>query len=525
MTSTSADPTGSTLGSTGLDATRDPATDLAVRLRGITKRFGLLVANDAVDLDLRKGEVHALLGENGAGKTTLMRILYGLTSKDAGEIVIDGRAVDVRSPRDAIAAGVGMVSQHFTLVRPMTVAENLLLGRARGATLDLAWARGAVTDAAARLGTTMDPDARVEELSVGQQQRVEILKALSRDCRVLILDEPTAVLVPQEVEALLATLRRLAAEGMAIVFISHKLGEVRSVCDRVSVLRQGRVVGTVPATTSERQLAAMMVGRPTFGVTRTGSTASTAGATVLQVEGLWAVGRQGLPALRDLRFEVRSGEIVGVAGVSGNGQTELTEVLSGMREPTAGSVRVGDVELAGARPATVMAAGVGRIPEDRHASLVLDLSVAVNLAIEHLDDFVQGGRLDAAALRRHAVDLIRRFAIRAGPDDRVRTLSGGNIQKVLLARVLSRDPRLIVVSQPTRGLDVGATEYVRSELLARRDGGAGILLVSEDLDELLALSDRLVVLYEGTLVGEVSAGDADPDRLGLLMAGRGSQAA
>jgi simple sugar transport system ATP-binding protein len=468
---------------------------------------------------------HALLGENGAGKTTLMRILYGLAGMDAGEIVVDGRAVDIGSPRDAIAAGIGMVSQHFTLVRPMTVAENLLLGRARGATLDLDWARTAVRDAAARLGTTVDPDARVEELSVGQQQRVEILKALSRDCQVLILDEPTAVLVPQEVEALLGTLRRLVADGMSIVFISHKLGEVRAVSDRVTVLRHGRLVGTVPATTDERELAAMMVGRPTFGVAREGFTTIAAGPPVLRVQGLSATGRQGLPALRELELEVRSGEIVGVAGVSGNGQTELVEVLSGMRVPTGGTVRVGDVELAGAHPATVMAAGVGRIPEDRHASLVLDLSVAVNLALEHLDDFVHGGRLDTSAMRRHAAHLIERFAIRAAPEDRVRTLSGGNIQKVLLARVLSRDPRLVVVSQPTRGLDVGATEYVRSELLARRAAGAAILLVSEDLDELLALSDRIVVLYEGALVGELSADEADPARLGMLMAGRGRQAA
>jgi len=496
-----------------------------VSLRGITKRFGSLIASDHVDLDLAKGEVHALLGENGAGKTTLMRILYGLTSLDEGRIAVGGRDVAIRSPRDAIATGIGMVSQHFTLVRPMTVAENLLLGRARGATLDLVWARAAVGDAAQRLGTSIDPDARVEDLSVGQQQRVEILKALSRDCRVLILDEPTAVLVPQETSALLATLRRLADDGMTVVFISHKLAEVRAVSDRVTVLRAGRIVGTVAGSTDERELAAMMVGRPAFGVSRASAAPAHERPVVLRVEGLSVPGRQDRPALRDVGLQVRSGEIVGVAGVSGNGQTELVEVLVGMRSPSGGSVRVGDVELAGASPATVMAAGVGRIPEDRHASLVLDLSVAVNLALEHLDDFVRGGRLDRSAIRRHAQGLIERFAIRAGPDDRVRTLSGGNIQKVLLARVLSRDPRLVVVSQPTRGLDVGATEYVRSELLSRRDAGAAILLVSEDLDELLALSDRILVLYEGAVAGELAAGAADPERLGMLMAGRGRRAA
>jgi simple sugar transport system ATP-binding protein len=498
---------------------------IAVSLRGITKRFGSLVASDHVDLDLRRGEVHALLGENGAGKTTLMRILYGLTSLDSGDIRVDGRPVEIRSPRDAIAAGIGMVSQHFTLVRPMTVAENLLLGRARGATLDLDRARDAVRRAAQRLGTTVDPDARVGELSVGQQQRVEILKALSRDCRVLILDEPTAVLVPQESVALLDTLRRLVAEGMAVVFISHKLAEVRAVSDRVTVLRSGRVAGSVAGTTDERELAAMMVGRPTFGVARPTGTARETQPVVLVVDGLSAAGTQGRPALRDVRLDIRAGEILGVAGVSGNGQTELVEVLAGMRTPSAGSVRVGGTELAGAHPSAIMAAGVGRIPEDRHASLVLDLPVAVNLVLEHLDDFVRGGRLDRVAIRRHAQDLIARFAIRAGPDDRVRTLSGGNIQKVLLARVLSRDPRLVVVSQPTRGLDVGASEYVRGELLARRAAGAAVLLVSEDLDELLALSDRIVVLYEGAVAGEVAAEDADPERLGMLMAGRGREAA
>jgi simple sugar transport system ATP-binding protein len=494
-------------------------------MRGITKRYGPLLANDRVDLDLRAGEVHALLGENGAGKTTLMRILYGLASADAGEMVVDGRPVDIRSPRDAIAAGIGMVSQHFTLVRPMTVAENLILGRARGARLDLGMARALTHEASRSLGTTIDPDVRIEDLSVGERQRVEILKALSRDCRVLILDEPTAVLVPQEIESLFTTLRRLAAGGLSVVFISHKLPEVRVICDRVTVLRRGQVVGTVDATTDERELARMMVGRVTFGVVRQDTLALASDPPALSITGLSATGRHGLPALRDIDLVVRPGEIVGVAGVSGNGQTELVELLSGMRRPTAGSIRVGTVEVAGADPATVMAAGIGRIPEDRHASLVLDMSVALNLVLEHLDDFVHGGRLDTARIRAHAQELIDRFAIRAGPDDRVRTLSGGNIQKVLLARVLSRDPRVVVVSQPTRGLDVGATEYVRSELLARREAGSAVLLVSEDLDELLALSDRIVVLYEGAIVGDLPVAHADPERLGMLMAGRGRVAA
>ena len=495
-----------------------------MELRAITKRFGDLVANDRVDLDVRRGEVHALLGENGAGKTTLMRILYGLTQFDAGEIRIDGEPVPIRSPKDAIRSGVGMVTQHFSLVRPMTVAENIVLGRTPGLRLDLNAARRLVADSAERFGIAVEPSAIVADLSVGEQQRVEILKALVRDCRVLILDEPTAVLVPQEVDALFGTLRRLVADGLAVVFISHKLREVRTISDRVSVLRRGSLVGTTSGAEDERELARMMVGRSTFGVRRMEAAPASAATPVLTLRAICADGRQGLAALTDLTLDVRPGEIVGIAGVSGNGQTELVEVLSGMRRPTGGSVLVDGRDLAGSGPAEMMAAGIGRIPEDRHASLIPDLSVAYNLILERLDDFRRRGRLDEARIREHATELIERFAIRAHPGDRVATLSGGNIQKVLLARVLSRNPKVLVVSQPTRGLDVGATEYVRSELLARRDAGAGILLVSEDLDELLTIADRLLVMYEGRLVGAMAVADADPERLGLLMAGRGAAA-
>jgi simple sugar transport system ATP-binding protein len=493
--------------------------DLAAELRGITKRFGDLVANDAVDLDLRHSEVHALLGENGAGKTTLMRILYGRTRLDRGSIRIDGRPVDIRSPRHAIAAGVGMVTQHFSLVQPMTVTENVILGRARGARLDMAAGRRSVESAAARFGIAIRPDARVADLSVGEQQRVEIVKALARDCRLLILDEPTAVLVPHEVEALFQTLRRLVADGLTVVFISHKLGEVRAISDRISVLRQGRMVGTGPGDTDERELARLMVGRPTYGVGRQ-DPPQRGGEARLQVQGISARGTHGLTALHDVALEVHAGEILGVAGVSGNGQTELAEVLSGMRAVTAGSVLVEGVQLANASPQDVMAAGVGRIPEDRHASLILDLPVALNLILEPIGEFGGGRRLDRRHIEEHARSLIERYQIKARPGDRVATLSGGNIQKVLLARVLSRDPRVLIVSQPTRGLDVGATEYVRSELLARRRAGAAILLISEDLDELLSLSDRVVVLYEGRIVGRMEASEADPEQLGMLMAGR-----
>ena len=507
-------------------APAEVAAPPAVELRGITKRFGPLVANDAVDLSVERGEIHALLGENGAGKTTLMRILYGLTHADAGTILADGRELAVRSPRDAIAAGIGMVTQHFSLVRPMTVAENLALGRGSGIGLDLDAAVRAAEVAAERFGIRVRPDARVDALSVGEQQRVEILKALSRDCRILILDEPTAVLVPQEVDALFATLRRLASDGMAVVFISHKLREVVAVTDRVTVLRRGRVAGTADTpSVDERALAEMMVGQLAPAEERAAGEPGRARPVVLRVEGLEASGGRDLPALRDVSFAIAAGEILGVAGVSGNGQSELVEVLSGMRSHSSGRIEVDGAAVRGSGVREMLDAGVGRIAEDRHASVVGDLSVAYNLVLERVDDFRRGGRLDERAIRRNADELIQRFDIRAAPGDPLRTLSGGNMQKVLLARVLAREPKVLVVSQPTRGLDVGSTAYVRSELLAQRARGAAILLVSEDLDELLALSDRLIVLYEGRVVGEMDARAADPGRLGLLMAGRVAEAA
>jgi ABC-type uncharacterized transport system ATPase subunit len=496
----------------------DVAANAAVRMHGITKRFGDVVANDGIDLEVRKGEVHALLGENGAGKTTLMRVLYGLSPPDEGAIEIDGRPIGIHSPKDAIDAGFGMVTQHFSLVGPMTVAENVALGAPPGFRLERTALRDKVVRASERYGVAVDPSALVERLSVGERQRVEILKALSRDCRVLILDEPTAVLVPQEVEGLFSSIRRLCSEGLSVVFISHKLNEVMAISDRITVLSHGRVVGTVERTaTDERGLARMMVGDVTFGVSAT--TARGRGAPVLQISGLTFTSDDGIQRLKGIDLTVRTGEIVGVAGVSGNGQTELAGALSGIAKPSGGSIQVLGIELAGAQPSHFISAGVGRIAEERHASIVGDLSVAHNIALEHLGSFHRGPILDERSMRAHAKDLVDRFAIKARPEDPIRTLSGGNIQKVLLARVLAREPRVIIAAQPTRGLDIGATDFVRAQLVAQRDRGAAVLLISEDLDEILDLSDRIVVMYEGEIVGEMDRAAASTDRLGLLMAG------
>ena len=490
----------------------------AIQMRGITKRFGPVLANDHIDFDLEQGEIHALLGENGAGKTTLMRILYGLYHADAGEVFVNGEKGHITSPRDAIRLGIGMVTQHFTLVPPLTVAENVVLGYTDGFRLRPQEIRQQVGKAAARLGVEVDPTAVVRHLSVGERQRVEILKALYREARVLILDEPTAVLVPQEVDVLFETLERLRQGGLSVIFISHKLNEVMTVCDRITVLRDGRVVGTVnKADTSQSDLARMMVGRETFGVSREGERAP--GSPLLRIRSLSVADDQGLPALKGVSLEVRAGEILGVAGVSGNGQTELSQVLAGTLKPTEGQVSVGQDDLTGAEPTRVTAAGVGRIPEDRHEGLVGELTVAENLVLEHLGDFISAGTLDRRRIRQHAERLIAEYQIKASPTDRARTLSGGNMQKLILARALSREPRVVIASQPTRGLDVGATEYVRGKLLEQRGRGAAVLLLSEDLDEVLALSDRIAVIYEGRIVGVLPGTEADVEQLGLMMSG------
>jgi simple sugar transport system ATP-binding protein len=495
-----------------------------VEMQEITKRFGPVVASDRVDFTLGEGEIHALLGENGAGKTTLMRILYGLYRADAGRILIGGREVHIGSPKDAIALGIGMVTQHFALVPPLTVAENVVLGYTDRFRLKQAEIERKVAAAAQRFGLEIDPTSTVRHLSVGQRQRVEILKALYRDARILILDEPTAVLIPQEVDALFETLDKLRADGLSVIFISHKLDEVETICDKVTVLRDGAVAGTVlTRDVTQAELALMMVGRETFGVTRQARQESDSDVA-LELVDLCAEDEQGLPALRSVSLSIRREEIVGLAGVSGNGQTELAEVLSGIRQPTSGRIVVDGQDMSAASPSELSAAGVGRVPEDRHEGTVGELSVAENLALEHLGEFVRNGTLDRKAILAHSQDLIDKFQIKARPADRMRTLSGGNMQKVLLARVLSRQPKVVIAPQPTRGLDVGATDYVRRQLLDQSQRGAGVLLISEDLDEILALSDRIAVMYEGEIVGVLPSADADLERLGLMMAGVAKEA-
>jgi general nucleoside transport system ATP-binding protein len=499
----------------------------AVTLRGITKRFPGVVANDGVDFEAAEGEVHALLGENGAGKSTLSNILTGLYRPDEGDILLGDRHVAFQSPRDALDAGICMVHQHFRLVAPFTVAENVILGDHRGEGKKLMVHPRRIERRVAELGEryriAVDPRARIWQLSLGEQQRVEILKALYREARILILDEPTAVLTPQESESLFETLRVMAEEGRTIVFISHKLHEVKAVSDRVTVLRGGRTVATVPtAEATPRSLASLMVGRDVAPAERVERERSV-GEPVLEVRDVWAAGDRGGDALRGVTLSVRAGEIVGLAGVAGNGQRELAEAVTGMRPFARGTVSVDGRRLRGGDAREAIAAGVAHVPEDRlHTGVAPSLSIASNVVLKSYRgrQLTKGPLLRLRTIRELAARLIQRYDVRGGrPELPARQLSGGNLQKVVLAREFEGEPRVLVVASPTRGLDVSAIETVHRYLRDAASNGVGVLLISEDLDEILALADRIAVIYEGAIVGEVSGDVATPEELGLLMAG------
>jgi general nucleoside transport system ATP-binding protein len=502
---------------TGTDPRPGPAV-AAIEARGIVKGFPGVLALDGADLLVRRGEVHALLGENGAGKSTLASVLCGLYRPDAGQVLVDGEVVALHGPRDGLAHGIGMVHQHFRLVRRFTVAENVALGdRRQPLLMSSPQVHQAVRELGERYGLPVRPDAVIGDLSVGEQQRVEIVKTLYRGVEVLLLDEPTSVLTPQETEALFETVRTMAADGKAVVFISHKLDEVVSIADRVTVMRDGAVVGSRDiAATSRDELARLMVGRDVELATRRGGRRQTSRA-VLAVEGLRLAATARRGPLRDVSLEVAPGEIVGIAGVAGNGQRPLAEVAAGLVVPDAGRVVVNGQDVTGEGPRAARAAGLAYVPDDRLGTgLAPSLSIAENLQLTR----AHGVLLDRDRWADHARGLMREFDIRApGPHTATARLSGGNIQKVLLARELASGPSALVVASPTRGLDVGATQFVRELLADRRDAGCGILLISVDLDEIRALSDRILVLYEGAVVLERPGADADVTELGLAMAG------
>jgi general nucleoside transport system ATP-binding protein len=498
----------------------------SVEMRDITKRFPGVLANSEVCFDVRPGEVHSLLGENGAGKSTLMRQLYGMYQPDSGSILIDGVPASFRSPADAIDAGIGMIHQHFMLVPTLTVAENVALGEhsRRWPLSDTRRVASRVRELGEEYGLKVDPDAYVWQLSVGEQQRVEFVKALYKGAGLIILDEPTAVLTPQEVDDLFATLRRMVGEGHSLVFISHKLGEVMAISDRITVLRDGRVVGSGRASDMTRsELVKMMVGRE---VKELEARCLEAGPDRLKIEGLRAMGDRGTEALRGIDLTVRAGEIVGIAGVSGNGQRELAECLAGMRPATAGSVSLDGSGLGSATLGERVEAGIAYVPEERmRDGAIGEFSVRDNLFLyDHASaEFRRGIFLRFSKMRERAQALISDFAVKTPSlDTPLRTLSGGNIQKLILARELSRSPAMLVAAQPTRGVDVGATWYIHQCLLEQREAGTAILLISEDLDEILSLSDRIAVMYEGRIVGVVPRDGASVERIGHMMSGDSS---
>jgi simple sugar transport system ATP-binding protein len=499
------------------------AEELVLEMRGIRKEFPGTVANDDVDLDIRRGEVHALLGENGAGKSTLMNILYGLYRPDAGELLLNGKRVEFSSARDAIGAGIGMVHQHFMLIPVMTVAENIVLGvePRHNLLLDERTAERRVRELSERFSLAVDPAALVSDITVGQEQRVEILKALYRGADILILDEPTAVLTPQEAHELFEIIRSLQSDGKSIIFISHKLNEVLEIADRITVLRRGKKIETVPREgATEASLARAMVGREVL--LRVEKAAAQPGDVLLSVKDLHVRDDRGIEKVRGISFDVRAGEIVGLAGVDGNGQTELIDAITGLTKSDAGTITVAGRELRDASAREMLDAGVGHIPEDRQRrGLVLEFSIAENIA---LHDYAKApsakwGWLFPNRLLTRAAVLIREFDVRGGgPLARAGGLSGGNQQKVVAAREISRDPKVLIAAQPTRGLDVGAIEYLHRRLVTERDEGRAVLLVSLELEEIFSLSDRILVIYEGEIVGE-HTGDVSEQEIGLEMLG------
>jgi simple sugar transport system ATP-binding protein len=495
-----------------------------LELRGITKRFPGVLANDRVDFDLRRGEVHALLGENGAGKSTLMNILYGLYTPDEGQILLDGRPIELGSTKAAIEHGIGMVHQHFMLIPVMTVAENVVLAtepRHAGVLLDYDAAGKRVRELSERYGLAVDTEARIDAITVGQQQRVEILKALYRGAEILILDEPTAVLTPQEAKELFEIIRSLKSQGRSIIFISHKLNEVLEIADRITTLRRGVVVDTIPAAgATEEGLARMMVGREVL--LRVDKQAARPAEPLLQVEHLTVIDDRGLEAVRDVSFVVRAGEIVGLAGVDANGQSELIDAIAGLRRAASGRVVVDGKDVTNVTARDALEAGIGHIPEDRHRrGLVLPFSLTENLALHgyRYAPSSKSGLLNLRAMSERARRLLQEFDVRGGtPSTPAFALSGGNQQKVVLAREIDGDPKVLIAAQPTRGLDVGAIEFVHRRLVEQRDAGRGVFLVSLELEEILSLSDRILVIYEGRIVGEFPP-TATEEELGFAMTG------
>ncbi len=494
-----------------------------LEVRGLTKRFPGVVANQDVDLTLHQGEVLCLLGENGAGKSTLVNTVFGLYQPDEGQILLRGEPVDFASSRHAIAAGIGMVHQHFQLIPVFTVVENVVLGNEprRRLSLDLDGARTRIRELSQRYGLEIDPDAVVGELSVGEQQRVELIKALYREADILILDEPTAVLTPGEVDDFFGVVTSLVQQGKSIIFITHKLREVLAVADRIVVLRGGKVVGEAnPAEATQQSLATLMVGRDvSFTIDKA---PATPGDVVLYATDLWVDDDRGVTTVADLELEVRAGEVFGIAGVEGNGQRELVEALMGMRPKRSGGVVICGRNVTHANPREIIELGVGHVPEDRSKhGVVGPFSIADNLVLNRYRrrPFARRGLRDDAAINRQAAELVREFDVRApNPSVPVANLSGGNQQKVIIARELTGDVKLLVVAQPTRGLDVGSIEFIHRRIIEMRDAGAAVLLVSAELDEVLNLSDRIGVIYRGTLVGTFDRADATRDEIGLFMA-------